>query len=209
MAPTAHTRQRKTINRWLGRATSANLRCPRNIHGSSVLAITVVLKEPTALVMEATPRYSCRRFGIREGKDFLVTVLLLISEIPMLCVGKRKGFLTAQKQRVCLVLYRFRHLHLSNFVQTEFFDSKSFHLRDIPIWAKNLFGPCNATIPRSNGAFRITAWQAHHCATYQIALTRNVSNAKPAPTPQKTKRLPRTFIDGDAHSLLGNVKGRG
>jgi hypothetical protein len=94
MAPTAH--RPKTTKQWPGRAMLASLRL-RNIHESSVLAITALTK-PTAST-DAPPSYNtCRRLGSSQVGSrlrlvFLVT-LLLISEIPM-CAFREKEKSTA------------------------------------------------------------------------------------------------------------------
>jgi hypothetical protein len=94
MAPTAHT-QCKTTNQWPAQAMSASLRL-RNIHESSVLAITA-LKKPMASIDAPPSTHSCRRSGSSQvgfGSGLLVTLLLLISEIPM-CAFREKEKSTA------------------------------------------------------------------------------------------------------------------
>ena len=94
MAPTAHT-QRKTTNQWQAQVMSASLRL-RNTRESSVLVITA-LKKPRASTDAPLSTHSCRRSGSSQvgfGSGLLVTLLLLISEIPM-CAFREKEKSTA------------------------------------------------------------------------------------------------------------------
>ena len=127
MAPTAHT-QRKTTNQWQAQAMSASLRL-RNTRESSVLAITA-LKKPTASTDAPLSTHSCRRSGSSQvgfGSGLLVTLLLLISEIPMCAFpgkGKKHGLPCSTRRRLVLVFL---------FIGSTIFTSKKFRIVVTPL----------------------------------------------------------------------------